>query len=1233
MLQLKRIELQGFKSFCERSEMRFPGAGIAAIVGPNGCGKSNLSDAISWVLGEQSAKTLRAGRMEDVIFAGTKERKPLGMAQVTLTLVDPAAVQDPSASADSPTESRLATNGNGHLPRRPAEITITRRLFRSGESEYLINGKLTRLRDIQDLFLGTGLGPESYAIIEQGRIGQILSTKPQDRRAIIEEAAGVSRFKTKRRLAEAKLEGAKQNLARVFDILEEVSRQVNSLKRQAAKARRYSELRAEMLEQMRRALAGRFRLVESQAVAAALDLNSATAAWQSLTAAVAAREADCARLQDHCFQKEAQLTALRTTLSELKLEVERLRGRHDKQTSQVEEINRRLTQDSSELSQLVQRLDAENSELELSRSRLQQAESSLADTLQALEVKGRQRAAAEAALRDRETAIEALRQQILSLLQQAAAIKNQLAQTEQLINGLERDRSRAAQEEQAARADLDRLAEEKAQLQQLLAERQLELQSIEAQRRQTEEELASHRKEATEVRRLQERLRTETSRLKARLDSLENILRHRTYTTETVKRLFAAIEKGAIADLQPLGVLADFLEVDPQFEKAAEEFLHDELEYVVVRDWEQAARGMDFLRSDSDGRVTFFVHPQSGPLELAVASQGPPLEPGHGILGPLSQFLRATNGLHNAPTNLLPRVARCFIVQDRASGQRLAIEHPDFYFLTPDGVCFHGHAVSGGRKSASGPLALKRELRELRSLHEAKRRELQETDRHLQALEERIHQLSEALERIRGQQQTKEKDALALDHEARRLAENAHRANSRLSVARMDLERLARELENAEKLQQDCRQSLETHEGERRRLETALAEASQSLEALRQSAARTAEEYSALRAEVAGLEERLRAARTTCSRLETSVQQMAERRRRLRQELETLEQERNRLVEDNRQLEDRIRQLTAAVAEKDAELAALVEEETRLRAQLASCEDTLRQERQQAQAAAERRAQVELELVRRQAELKYLDETSRKEANQPIEQLAASQESVLDETATAEAEQAWQDLRARIEALGPVNTQAVEELEEAQQRYEFLNAQRQDLLDSIRDTEKAIQEIDIESRRRFTEAFEAINQNFREMFRTLFNGGLGEMRLTDESNAGESGIDIVASPPGKKLQNVLLLSGGERALTAMALLMAIFQYQPSPFCVLDEVDAPLDEANIERLVRLLKQMSAQTQFIVITHAKRTMEAAEVLYGVTMQEPGVSKLVSVRLQTPQAPEPAQSAEEQPELAAV
>jgi chromosome segregation protein len=556
-------------------------------------------------------------------------------------------------------------------------------------------------------------------------------------------------------------------------------------------------------------------------------------------------------------------------------------------------------------------------------------------------------------------------------------------------------------------------------------------------------------------------------------------------------------------------------------------------------------------------------------------------------------------------------LARCYLATDRSAAQKLAVEYPEAFFLLPDGVSYQGHAVSGGKKTGSGPLALKRELRELTGEVQVKHRAVEETAALLDRLDREIAAYSEDLEALRTQQQNQEKEALALDHEHRKLAEEFARSSSRLSVARLELDRLRLEGNRARAQQEQDQRILEEKEAARSIEEQVLEQSRADLEELQAEAHGLVEEHGALRAELAGFEERRRAELASQARYQAQISEIAARRQEIAGEMERLGIERARLLRDNIELDRRAGELVEEIRLAEESVLRLAEQETSLRANLAALEETLKQLRLDVQSAQERRSQVELELVRKQAELKYLDETSRKELNAPLEELAAAEEAVLDDAGLEEAERKYQEVKARIEALGPVNPQALEEFQEAQQRYDFLNAQRQDLLDSIRDTETAIKEIDVESRKRFSDAFEAINGHFRELFRTLFGGGTGEMRLTDETNIAESGIDIVASPPGKRLQNVLLLSGGEKSLTAMALLMAIFHYQPSPFCILDEVDAPLDEPNIERLTRLIREMSGQTQFIVITHAKRTMEAAQSLYGVTMQEPGVSKLVSVK----------------------
>ncbi len=1208
MLKLKRVEVQGFKSFCERTELRFNGEGIAAIVGPNGCGKSNISDAISWVLGEQSAKSLRGARMEDVIFAGTRDRKPLGMAYVTMTLVDPEHYHESRGHQTGPKPVAMEDG----QPKKNGEITITRRLYRSGESEYLIDGRAARLRDIQDIFMGTGLGPESYAIIEQGRIGQILSSKPQDRRSVIEEAAGITKFKTRKRLAEAKLEGAKQNLARVYDILEEVTRQVNSLKRQASKAKRYGELKQELETRLRVVLSGKYRLLERDAAKTAIDLNLAATELKTLTEQVAEREKSHERSQSVCYELEQQLTDARQQLSGMNVEAERTRGRLASQVKESGAIEQRIAQsekESQDLGVLADRLDAE---IAGHKQNVEALEAQIAGARDRMLEINQQRESLQAKVRERERAIETGRQIILRLLGEASTLKNQLAQIEEYLAGIDRETARSAREEQVTAAEIERIETARKQLSETVSQRQLELESVTGERRRTEEELAERRRLLVELRREIDSAKTDVSQIRARKDSLEQVLAHRTYTTESVKRLFASLEKGKAEGFKALGVLADYVEVDPQYEKPAEEFLHEELEYVVVQSWEQADRGLDFIRAELDGRATFLVHPEPNGANHGHLPE-PAIGPETGIASRLSDSLKLTNGFKDRATDLLPRLSLCFVADDRAAAQRLSVSYPHLYFLLADGVCYHGHTVTGGKKSGAGPLAMKREARELTVKLKGRKQKLEEQVSRLDGLQQEILGLEAELERLRALQQSREKDRVALDHEMRKLGDDLSRVNSRLSVARLELERLRRDAEKSAEQRERNRAAVDEKERMRAEREAALEAERQELEKLEGQAATIGEEHATTRAELAGLEERHRGERSAMGRLEQQFRETTTRRNAIAPEIGRLGEQRSRLLADNIELDQRAALLTEQITGLEARVNEMAQQDASMREALRLGEEALKTLRFNVQDLLEKRSQIEVDLVRKQAELKFLDETSRKELNLPVAELVTEEDTVPDADTIAEAEQSCNEVRNRIEALGPVNAAAMEEFLEAQQRHEFLSAQRQDLIDSIRDTEKAIQEIDLVSRQKFADAFEAINNNFRSIYQTLFGGGTGEMRLTDPDNLADSGIDIVCSPPGKRLQNVLLLSGGEKALSAVALLMAIFKYAPSPFCVMDEVDAPLDESNIGRLTRLLQEMSADTQFVVITHSKRTMEAAQALYGVTMQEPGVSRIVSVKFQ--------------------
>jgi len=1132
LLKLKKVELQGFKSFCDKTELRFQGDGIAAIVGPNGCGKSNLSDAISWVLGEQSARSLRGAKMEDVIFAGTKARKPVGMASVTMVLVDPQAREIPALAPGETVEGeapaadpQIADNvheihsASGHAiihhpGSKAGEISITRRLFRSGESEYLIDGRAARLRDIQDIFMGSGLGPESYAIIEQGRIGQILSSKPQDRRAVLEEAAGITKYKSRRRLAEARLESARQNLSRVFDILEEVTRQVNSLKRQAAKAKRYHELREELTAQLRAVLAGRFLALNSEASRVFALLEEATAELREATESAATRDAERTAAQETFYGIEKELTAARGRLAELNVEIARTRGRLESQVREATGIEQRMGRAEQESAQLESNLAATESEQAAIAQSVAALDTEMQGARSGLMEMNRRRDDVQIRLRESGQAIDALRNAVLRLLGEASGIRNQIAQADTYLASIERERIRSTREEEVAGAEIERLAKVKRDLSDNMAQRQMELETVTQGRLRTEQELTGKRAEINSLRQEIDRLRGACSTLKARRDSIENVLSHHTYTTESTRKLLTELEKGRAGDFRPEGVLADFVDVDSQWERAAEEFLHEELEFVVVRNWDEAEKSMTLLRGELEGRASFLVENHLVENHTNVEQALPPAIPD---LPRLTDFVRFTNGLTGQANALLPRLSRCYLAADREHARALADANPETWFLLPSGESYHGRVLTGGRKTASGPLALKREMREFSDELQVHEQSLTSKVAALETLEKDAARLAAELENLRQLQQSREKDAVSLDHDLRRASEEMHRANSRISVARLELDRLAREAERAREKLTENQQLVEHKDAARAAKEQELESGREQLEAAQAEARGIDEQHSVLRAQLAGLEERARAERAALSRLENQQRVMTARRQEITAETARWGETRARILADNIDLDTRLTTLAADIATAERQVLELTEQEAQQRTGLAQADEVLRELRTRIEAGHARRSELEIELTRRQSELQFLDETSRKELSIPVAELPEPVFEPVPEGSDADplrlAEAACEETRRKIENLGAVNPQAFEEFQEASQRQEFLTVQRQDLLESIADTEKAIHEIDEVSKTRFTEAFKAINENFGQCFQTLFGGGIGEMRLTDESNAIESGIDIIASPP------------------------------------------------------------------------------------------------------------------------
>jgi len=683
------------------------------------------------------------------------------------------------------------------------------------------------------------------------------------------------------------------------------------------------------------------------------------------------------------------------------------------------------------------------------------------------------------------------------------------------------------------------------------------------------------------------------------------------YSTESVRRLFqSGVMQGGLA---PVGVLADFLEVEPRYERVVEDFLRDELNYIVVKSWDAADEGLRLLRSDVDGRATFLVHPEDSQAKFSfVLDEAAHSAPPAAQIVPLKHTIRVLDGFGKSLEVILPKLRDGYIVPEAGVARGLALENPDAFFLSQAGECFHNVTVTGGKQRAEGPLSMKRELREVLRQLEDLERALREEETRVLTLGHEIKDLSSLLDRLEGEKREAEHQALTSGHMLQQLDSEMARVSERLQVSQLELRRLA--AERAEQVGILCaRQSeIEVLELQRNQLDQQIAAAQESLAALRQRREQAAQTTSQHAARVATLEERHRSAAAVLQRIEGLFAEMGERVHALASQIEAAAAEKLQRETENEQL---VQQATDLEAERNAAQTreGLLQFETeQLRAHLSEIDEQLRHGRLLLDQARDRRGELSAAAAKLQSDAQYLSETSLNELSVEREVLMADTTlaPISGEELAAE-DQLYRDMRSRLEAMGPVNMMALEEYKETAERHAFLETQRKDLISSIENTTATIREIDQISRQKFEEAFTKINENFQATFKKLFGGGHGFMKLTDEENSAESGIDVVASPPGKRLQSVLLLSGGEKALTALALLVGIFQYAPSPFCILDEVDAPLDEANVGRFTDLVKEMSVQTQFVLITHSKKTMSIAPVLYGVTMQEPGVSKLVSVR----------------------
>ncbi|RSK36848.1 chromosome segregation protein SMC [Bhargavaea beijingensis] len=1178
-MYLKRLEIIGFKSFGERIGLDFV-PGVTAVVGPNGSGKSNITDAIRWVLGEQSAKTLRGGKMEDVIFSGSDSRKALNFAEVTLIL----------------------DNSDGRVPLDFSEISVTRRVFRSGDSEYQINRQDCRLRDIVDLFMDSGLGKEAFSVISQGRVDEILNSKPEDRRAIFEEAAGVLKYKQRRRKAEHKLFETEDNLNRVLDILHELDGRLEPLRIQASAAKDYLAMSGELDEIGAALLSYDIRENEKQLADVRKQLEEATGLEHAAAEEAGRHESELGRLRAEAEKLAATLDGLHNALAEAGANVEKWEGRKQvlaERKTHAERQLERLRDDLAETEQtagrLRQRKEQAEREATIRKKALREARSEIRRLQEVMD-----RPLDETARR-----IDELKSAYIELLNEEAAVKNELKhltqQLEYQSESAQRNRARAGE----ARAEWEEASAALAGAEQELAGMKERLSSV----RSDEAELAASRERtAAELNGKQEQLYKAYSlleKLKGRREALLSMEAEFAGFHTGVREVLRAAESNRLDGIE--GAVASLVAVKKEFAGAAETALGAAAQNIVTITEADARQAIGYLKKSRKGRATFLplsvMKPRRvDPSSLSRASSH------EDFIGTGDTVVTAEEKYMPIVQNLLGNVLISRTLKGANEIGKM-IGHR-YRVVTLDGdVVNAGGSMTGGGVDRGNPIFMRKaELGQVTADAVRLEKSIGNAEKVIASLKQQLTAQSENLDRVREEREALTEKEVAIVGRVAELKAAERRLADRLAM-------FGDEESGTTVLTTGIRDRIREAESRQAALKEELGRASGEIEEMtglyeegRTERDRMNNRLGDLKQESAVLAEQLAQAEAASAAVEEELAALLAREERLREEMEwTAGGDAGSSPEE---AENELQTWKEKKASLEKELSLTLSLRESLQQDIASAEARFRR-------AAEKKAvhsttvrEAELRAGRITYELGSL--RSSLEEDYGIDELPDAGIGFPENLAPEEARKKVRLLKQSIEELGPVNTASIEEFDAVSERHAFLTDQRNDLLEAKETLESAIDEMDTEVTERFSSTFHAVSRQFGIVFKELFGGGRTELVLTNPEDMLRTGIDIVACPPGKKLQNLSLLSGGERALTAIALLFAILKVRPVPFCVLDEVEAALDEANVLRYSDYLKKFSSETQFIVITHRKGTMEGADVLYGITMQESGISKPVSVRL---------------------
>jgi len=1221
-MRVKRLEIQGFKSFKDKTVIHFD-HGITGIVGPNGCGKSNIVDAFFWVMGEQSYKHMRGSGSDDLIFNGSSKYSPLGMAEATMVLESETINTEIAAAGAS------AEDTKPHF--KTKEIAVTRRLYRGGEGEYFINGVLARLKDIHELFMDTGVGAKGYSVIEQGQIGKIVNSKPEERRLLIEEAAGIAKYKARKKESLRKLEAAQGNLSRLNDVIQEIERTLASLDRQAQKARQYRKYKDELLDK--------------------------EMTWGRRKIQVLRQKLENLRQQKDALEQEVIGLKAELQTQENNIEVDRIAQLTE--TKEAEVLQAKIQQLADDLAHEKSALDLSRrrqsdlaTQLESLENEKEGLEESIISETERLQLAESEAEEVHAGFQTVSIKVQDLDEQVRAIRQEADVARRSHDQRKrELINGI----SQTSHLSSKSASLLGKIESANAQVQRLSQQIEIQVEKVNSLReevekitvkaeetRQTCEALQLDYKsqnqgckEHEELLRQTEKERDQAHRtwtqLRSKLESLEELEQAREGFGDASKAaLDWAKQSGASDKLIPL---ADLLEVQSGYETAIEGWFESRLEQLISLDAPVAMQALQRVREEKSGRVAVQVGSFEPVNSGTSASQARALLEKHGfkVVGELTDFVTVPE---NAPAGhefAMRTISHVWVVESfdsmaefLASGESAKLGCWSVVSTTGDALDSNG-TLRGGTSTAEGAGSA---IRRKRAIADLKKQTTEARARH-QALEEVVVESKAKIEELRARAQQLQGEVQSLQVESAAYDRDIHQTNRALKDSENQLAHLEGELVD---LQNDAETAREQHSeievelqqiiSSRAELEQNISEEETILQAKEVEVRSQESELQVLRVSEASMRERSQSLRRE---LESGRALIADRKRRLTEIDRTLERatsERNHFTGNESQIAEKVEELTLSLAASREILAGVKDRIEQSSAQVNVAMEQIKDLHKSSDRKTSQANQLALEIEKISSDTSHLVQNLEEKygsgcLDHPV-QAAATETPALTEMSAEEEQVLFEEverLRERIRRLGDVNPEAVEQFEESKKRYDYLTHEKSDLERSIENLQEAIEHINKTSEDRFKRAFEAIADRFERLFPIIFGGGQAKLSLVyPEGSADilEAGVDILAQPPGKKIVNIGLLSGGEKALTAVSLIFAIFMVKPSPFCVLDEVDAPLDDANIGKFNALLREMSAKSQFIVITHNKKTMELNDTLYGVTMEEPGVSKMVSIEL---------------------